>query len=85
MPKRWKTFGNLDVYIPEFEYVLALKLFSGRQRDEHDIQTMAERLQIHTKNEAWSIVNSYIPPTQIEMRREHTERAINHCFKDNEI
>lgn len=29
-PTHWKTFANLTVYIPELEYILALKLFSGR-------------------------------------------------------
>lgn len=55
-PKRWKTFTNLDVYIPELEYMLALKLFSGRQRDDQDIQALAQRLQVHRK-EGRSLVN----------------------------
>jgi hypothetical protein len=31
-PKYWKTFDALTIYIPEFEYILAIKLFSGRPK-----------------------------------------------------
>lgn len=81
-PKHWQNFSSLAVYIPEFEYILALKLFSGRERDNQDILALAQRLQIHSKAAAWKIVNFYIPPDQLARRREHTERAINYCFPD---
>ena len=29
-PKLWKTLANVSVYVPDLEYVLALKLFAGR-------------------------------------------------------
>jgi hypothetical protein len=41
-PKYWKTFDNLTVYVPEFEYILALKLFSGRPQDDRDILAIAQ-------------------------------------------
>lgn len=79
-PKHWKSFANLAVYIPELEYILALKLFSGRRQDTGDIRTLAQRLQVHTKEDAWAIVNSYIPSIQLTMRRAYTEQAIDRCF-----
>jgi hypothetical protein len=79
-PKHWKTFSNLAVYIPELEYILALKLFSGRTQDDPDIQALAQRLNIHTKAQAWSIVNFYIPSTQISMRCEKTTQVIDRFF-----
>ena len=79
-PKHWKTFSNLDVYIPEFEYILALKLFSGRTQDDLDIEALAQRLNIHTKAQAWSIVNLYISSTQLSMRSEYTTQVIDRCF-----
>jgi uncharacterized nucleotidyltransferase DUF6036 len=79
-PKHWKTFSNLTVYIPEFEYILSLKLFSGRPQDDSDIQALAQRLQIRTREQAWAIVNSYIPTIQLDMRREYTNRAIARHF-----
>lgn len=78
--KHWKTFSNLTVYIPELEYILSLKLFSGRPQDDSDIKALAQQLQVRTKEQAWEIVNLYIPPVQLNMRREHTERAIDRHF-----
>jgi hypothetical protein len=79
-PKHWKTFSNLDVYIPELEYILALKLFSGRRQDTRDIQALAQRLNVCTKTQAWSILNLYIPSTQISMRSEYITQAMARCF-----
>lgn len=79
-PRHWKTFSNLDVYIPELEYILALKLFAGRTQDDSDIEALAQRLNIHTKAQAWSIVNLYIPGTQLSMRSGYTTQAIDRCF-----
>jgi hypothetical protein len=79
-PKLWKTFSNLTVYLPEFEYVLALKLFSGRSQDDQDIKALAQQLQVRTKEQAWAIVHSYIPDMQLDMRRSYTTQAIDRCF-----
>lgn len=79
-PKQWKIFSNVTVFIPELEYILALKLFSGRQQDIVDIKALAQRLQIDTKESAWAIVNSYIPAIQLKMRQTYTEEAIDRCF-----
>jgi hypothetical protein len=79
-PRHWKTFSNLTVYIPELEYILALKLFSGRPQDDRDIQALSQRLHIHTKAQAWSVVNVYIPSTQLGIRGGYTTQAIDRCF-----
>lgn len=79
-PKHWKTFSNLTVYIPELEYILALKLFSGRPQDDRDIQALSQRLHIHTKTQARSIVNVYIPNAQLARRSGYTNQAIDRCF-----
>lgn len=79
--KLWKSFASLDVYIPEFEYIFALKCFSGRRTDDRDIQALAQRLHIQTQAEAWSIVNAYIPPLQLSSRNAYTTQAIQRCFR----
>ncbi len=80
VPKHWKTFANLAVYVPELEYILALKLFSGRAQDDRDILAIAQRLNIQTQTQAWEIVNLYIPDTQFRLRSEYTTQAIDRCF-----
>src|SRR6266567_7326809 len=79
-PKHWKTFANLAVYVPELEYILALKLFSGRPQDDRDILALAHRLNMRTKTQAWEIVNKYIPDIQFRLRSEYTTQAIDRCF-----
>jgi hypothetical protein len=79
-PKLWKIFGNLTVYVPELEYILALKLFSGRPQDDRDIQAIAQRLSLQTRAQAWSIVNTYIPNAQLGFRSAYTSQAIDRCF-----
>jgi Nucleotidyltransferase of unknown function (DUF6036) len=79
-PRHWKTFSNLAVFIPELEYILALKLFSGRPQDDRDIQALSQRLHIHTKAHAWSIVNVYIPNAQLVRRSGYANQAIDRCF-----
>ena len=79
-PRHWKTFSNLAVYIPELEYILALKLFSGRPQDDRDIQALSQRLHIQTKVQAWSVVNSYIPRAQLATRDLYTTQAIDRYF-----
>ncbi len=79
-PRHWKTFSNLAVYVPEFEYILALKLFSGRLQDDHDIQALSQKLRVHTKAQAWSIVNMYIPNIQLSMRSRNTIETIDRCY-----
>jgi hypothetical protein len=79
-PRLWKIFSNLSVYIPELEYILALKLFSGRPQDDRDIHALSQRLHVHTQEHAWSIVHVYIPAAQLALRSEKTVQAINRCF-----
>lgn len=79
-PKLWKIFGNLTVYVPELEYILALKLFSGRPQDDRDIQAIAQRLSLQTRAQARSIVNTYIPNAQLGFRSAYTSQAIDRCF-----
>lgn len=79
-PRYWKTYGSLDVYIPELEYILALKLFSGRPQDYQDIQALAQRCSLQTQEQAWSLVHRYIPKAQLSFRIKYTTDAIDRCF-----
>lgn len=79
-PRYWKSFASLDVYIPEFEYIFALKCFSARIQDDRDIMALAQRLHIQTRVQAWSIVNAYIPPFLLSSRSGYTTQAIDRCF-----
>ncbi|MDQ2904188.1 MAG: hypothetical protein ABI456_07690 [Ktedonobacteraceae bacterium] len=83
-PRRWKTFGNLTVFIPELEYVMALKLFSARRQDDRDIKALAQRLGVETSDQAWTYLNRYVHTTLQARRMKDITKAIERCFKDEQ-
>lgn len=62
----WRVYGKLEIYLPPAEYILALKLLAGRQKDENDIQTLCQYCQIQTMDQAQQLVDRYIPDKQTQ-------------------
>lgn len=62
----WQTYGMLEVYIPPREYILALKLLAGRQKDRGDIQALCQQLHIQTPDQAQQIVDRYVPEKEVQ-------------------
>lgn len=62
----WRTYGMLAVYLPPKEYILALKLLAGRQKDIADIEVLSQQLEIKTRAQAQSVVDRYIPNRQLQ-------------------
>lgn len=62
----WHTYTMLEVYIPPSEYILALKLLAGRQKDRDDIHALCQQLQIRTRKQAQGLVDRYIPNKQVQ-------------------
>jgi len=58
----WATFKKLQVYLPPLNYILALKLFAGRQKDMDDIQALCQQLDITTRAQAQAILDAYVYP-----------------------
>jgi hypothetical protein len=44
--KLWKRFGSLHVYAPANEYILALKIAAGRQKDLDDCAILLPKTEI---------------------------------------
>lgn len=57
--KLWREYSQLHVFVPEPECILALKLLSGREKDEDDIIALCERLEIETREQAQALVDRY--------------------------
>ena len=55
----WRPYANLHIYVPEAEYILALKLLSGRKKDAEDIAALCEQLGVHTRDHAQMLVDRY--------------------------
>ena len=56
----------LDVYIPPGDYILALKLLAGRQKDWDDIYALCQHLKIRTRKQAQQLVDRFIPNKQVQ-------------------
>ena len=52
--------------LPTSDYILALKLLAGRQKDRDDIYTLSQQLKIRTREQAQQLVDRYIPNKQVQ-------------------
>ncbi len=62
----WRTYGVLEVYLPPKEYILALKLMAGRQKDKNDIAALCQELRIQTREQAQNLVDLYNPDKELQ-------------------
>ncbi len=62
----WRTYGVLEVYLPPAEFILALKLMAGRQKDRADILALCQELRIQEREQAQRLVDLYIPDKQLQ-------------------
>jgi len=65
--KQWKRFGPLHVYAPASEYILALKITAGRQKDLDDCAILLLKTQIRTRKQAQQVLDRYILPGGVRM------------------
>lgn len=55
----WREYPNLQIYVPNAECILVLKLLAGREKDEDDILALCEMLDIQTREQAQELVDRY--------------------------
>src|SRR5215472_3084320 len=75
----WRTYAVLEVYVPEAEYILALKLLAGRPKDLGDIQLLCRQLQVGTRIQAQQMVDRYIPDKQVQQLN-HLDMTLSTLF-----
>jgi len=64
--KLGRRYGKLEIFLPPKEYILAVKLLAGRQKDQADIQVLCQQLKIRTREQAQQLVDRYIPNKQVQ-------------------
>src|SRR5712672_451489 len=74
--KLWKRFGPLHVYAPAREYILALKITAGRQKDLADCAILLSKTRIRTREQAQHVVEKYLLPGGLEKYAESIEHAL---------
>lgn len=79
--KLWKRFGPLHVYAPPNEYILALKIIAGRQKDLDDCAILLPKTNIRTREQAQQLLERYILQNGQQKHAESIETALNHLFR----
>ena len=79
--KLWKRFGPLHVYAPAGEYILALKITAGRQKDLDDCAILLPKTKIRTHKQAQQVLDRYILPSGQQKNAESIENALNRLFE----
>lgn len=78
--KLWKRFGPLHVCIPAREYILALKIMAGREKDVEDCAILLPKTRIRTREQVQQILDQYILPEGQQKNAESIEKALNRLF-----
>ncbi len=82
--KLWKRFGPLHIYAPAVEYILALKITAGRQKDLEDCAILLPKTKIRTRQQAQRLLDRYILPGGQQKNVERIENALNRLFGGDE-
>ena len=78
--KLWKSFGPLHIYVPPKEYILALKIIAGRDKDLEDCAILLPQTKIKTREQAQQLLDRYILPEAQEKNAEQIENSLNELF-----
>lgn len=78
--KLWKRYGPLHVYAPPKEYILALKILAGRDKDIADCRILLPQTHIRTRKQAQMVVDCYILPEAQKDEAETIEYSLNVLF-----
>jgi hypothetical protein len=63
------------------EYILALKITAGRQKDLDDCAILLSKTQIRTREQAQHVVERYLLPGGLEKYAESIEHALRWLFE----
>jgi selenophosphate synthase len=70
----------LLVYAPASEYILAIKITVGRQKDLDDCAILLPKTKIRTRKQAQQLLDQYILPGGQQKNAESIENALNRLF-----
>jgi hypothetical protein len=48
----WRRYGPLHIYVPPKEYILALKILAGREKDVEDLRILLPQTRVKTRQQA---------------------------------
>ncbi len=77
----WKQYGPLHIYVPPKEYILALKILAGREKDLADCAILLPQTSITTSEQAQQLLDTYILPEAQEKSAQQIESSLRHLFQ----
>jgi len=77
----WKTYGPLHIYAPPKEYIPALKIFAGRDKDIEDGKILLQQTKIGTRQQAQILLDRYILPDAQQNNTETIARSLDILFR----
>lgn len=80
--KLWKQYGPLYVYMPPREYILALKIIAGRDKDLADCAILLPQTNVKTRQQARKLLDEYILPEAQEKNAAQIEDALHKLFQN---
>jgi|SRR5579883_1275430 hypothetical protein len=79
--KLWLKHGLLETYIPEPQYILALKLLAGgRDKDIDDIEVLFQILGIKKREQAEDLLKKYFSKQALEAYAPEIDQVLNAFF-----
>lgn len=76
----WKTYGPLHIYTPPEEYILALKIFAGRDKDIEDCKVLLQQVKVDTRPQAQMLLDRYILPDAQQNNVEIIAKSLDLLF-----
>jgi hypothetical protein len=78
--KLWRQYGPLQIRVPPKEYILALKILAGREKDIKDSTILLQKMNIKTRQQAQQLLDRYILSATQEIKAEDIERSLDELF-----
>jgi predicted component of type VI protein secretion system len=70
----------LYIHIPPKEYILALKLLAGREKDLRDCKILLQICRVKTREQTQSLLDRYIPAATQQMNAQEIRQSLDQLF-----
>lgn len=78
----WEKFGPLHIYVPPREYILALKMLAGRDKDIVDCGILLPQTTIKTRQQAQQLLDKYVLPEAQAKQAMQIQRSFRELFRE---
>jgi hypothetical protein len=68
----WRDYPGLEVYLPSLDYLLAMKIAAGRDRDIEDVRALVQNLGLSEPKDVIDILRKYLPAPYLTVRIQYT-------------